>query len=392
MMKQQQTCAGFVMYPAMFLLGICFLSVGCSRSDDAIEPELNMKALDSLFSFFSPEYNYTTEPTMLLGHVARITTPGYPPWQGYYGVVDSIGSEDVNQNSMFRIGSATKVFTATIVLQLMEGGAIHLDTPFNIYLALDEVTYPKIIAFSGVTIRHLLSHRSGLPRISSTTFYEVHEYTDSISQLERMKFLFTEGEPEFAPGTEYAYRNTNFNILGLVIEAVTGSPYHKVLQDNICTRINLANTNLLNYDIQANDSRIAHGYNRNFDGTLFHGSQAWAAGGLVSTARDLSVFMEALVNGNLYTWPTTFQHMVTPGEGSSYGLGMVVQQTQQGVSYGHGGAIFGYNTRMEYFPVLNSIVISTMSFNGYDFVVVNWYDDFCFPVINEIRRAGNRLQ
>jgi D-alanyl-D-alanine carboxypeptidase len=95
-----------------------------------------------------------------------------------------VGYGEVNMNSMFRIGSATKMFTATIILQLWEEGLLNLDTPFNTYLALDEINYPKINQYSKVTIRNLLSHRSGLPRISSTTFFDDYFYTDSITQME----------------------------------------------------------------------------------------------------------------------------------------------------------------------------------------------------------------
>jgi D-alanyl-D-alanine carboxypeptidase len=202
-----------------------------------------------------------------------------------------------------------------------------------------------------------------------------------------MRFLFTEGEPEFEPGAQYAYRNSNFNILGLVIERATGKPYHEVLQERIYSRLGLENTHLLNFDISADDERIAHGYTQTFDGTHYHGSQAWAAGGLVSNVRDLSMLMRALVDGALFQQQATFDLMVSPAEGSHYGFGMFVTSSQQGLSYGHGGAIFGYNTKLEYFPDVDAIVSTNMTFNGYDFVVVNWLDDFCYPVLAEVRRV-----
>ena len=107
----------------------------------------------------------------------------------------------------------------------------------------------------------------------------------------------------------------------------------------------------------------------------------------MSTARDLSVLMEALVDGDLFQHQSTFDLMVSPEEGGHYGFGMFVSQTQEGLAYGHGGGVFGYNTRMEHFPDPGVTVVSTMSFNGYDFMVTNWYDDFCFRVVQEVRRA-----
>jgi D-alanyl-D-alanine carboxypeptidase len=204
-----------------------------------------------------------------------------------------------------------------------------------------------------------------------------------------MKYLFTDGHPEFEPGSQYGYRNSNFNVLGLVIEVVTDSLYHSVLKERIYNKIDLKDTYLLDHDIFPDDERIAHGYTQDFDGTLYHGSQPWAAGGMVSSVSDLSIFVNALVRGELFRETSTFSLMVTPANGSSYGLGIFIRDDQEGISYGHGGGIFGYNLRLEYFPQFETTIISAMSFNGFDFIVTNWYDDICYPAIRHIRYVQN---
>jgi CubicO group peptidase (beta-lactamase class C family) len=365
----------------LIVLLFCILLVNCSEDSD---PQINSLVLDNIFEDFSPIYNYTDESTELLAHGAKVISPK-GNWSAYKGVKDSLRSEEIDANSLFRIGSATKMFTAVIILQLWEEGLINLDASFNTYLSLYEETHPNITDFNGVTIRHLLSHRSGIPRISSTTFFDYYYYTDAITQEERLKFLFTDGEPEFAPGTQYAYRNSNFNILGYVIEKITGDPYYKVLQDRIYNKIGLTNTYLLNYDLESNNSQIAHGYTGTFDGINYHGSQAWAAGGILSTVDDLSIFMKALVEGRLFLNNHTFDLMVTSAYNSHYGLGIFLTETEEGISYGHGGAIFGYNIKLEYFTSSKTIIISTLSFYGYDFFVVNWFDDFCYPILEELQ-------
>jgi D-alanyl-D-alanine carboxypeptidase len=235
------------------------LLAGCSdgaTTDPDPEPTesgLNTTRLDSLFFHFAPEYNYTDEPTHMLGHASQVSVSGLDTWTATLGIVDTVGSDSVRVNSVFRIGSITKVFTATIILQLWEEGLVDLDSSFNHYLELDPETYPKISEFKDVTLRHLLSHRSGLPYISSTTFFDVHDYTDSIAQPERVRFLFSEGEPEFEPGAQYAYRNSNFNVLGLIIEHVCERQYHEVLQQRIYSPLGLENTHLLDFDMARDD-------------------------------------------------------------------------------------------------------------------------------------------
>jgi CubicO group peptidase (beta-lactamase class C family) len=364
------------------------VSYGCSdgRSGPRL-PVLHEDFFDSLFIGFSPRYNYTEGETRVLAHIARVSPSGMRSWQRSMGVTDSLNTRLINQSSVFRVGSITKVFTATMILQLWEEGLVDLDAPFNDYLGLDEATHKTIPEFAGVTVRHLLSHRSGIPRISSTSFFDVYGYEAPVTQSERMRFLFTEGEPEFAPGSQYAYRNSNFNILGLIIEKVTGTSYENVLRDRICSPLGLPQTSVLGQGISPNDYRMARGYFQGFDGTRFHGSHAWAAGGIVSDVYDLTLFMEALVSGRLFQDPSTFTAMVSPVAGSHYGLGMFIRETPIGASYGHGGGIFGYYAELEYLPELQTVVAATFTFSGVDFIVTNWWEDFYIPALQEVRES-----
>ena len=370
-----------------YVVILSILSLFLTLCSEQEQSGLRKKVLDNYFTSFNPEYNYADKETDLLAHAALVHTTGSKTWQAYSGITDSLGSAEINENSVFRIASATKMFTSVLILQLWEEGMIDLDAPFNQYLGLDTVNFSSVRLFDEVTIRHLLSHRSGIPRISSTTFFDHFFYTDSITQMARMTYLFNDSYPEFDPGSQYAYRNSNFNILGLVIERVSGDQYHEVLREKITIPLGLTNTHVLDYDIRNDDVRMAHGYTQTFDGIHYHGSQAWAAGGLVSTVKDLAAFMQSLTSGEIFENQTTFDLMVTPVAGGHYGLGIFIRLTDEGLTYGHSGAIFGYNTRFEFFPELDATIISTMSFNGYDFMVVNWYDDFCFPVVEEIRHV-----
>ena len=129
-------------------LVLTLLSAACADTGTGIEPDLNEVYLDGLLFGFSPVYNYTSQPTRILGHIARVTPRELRPWQRSMGFNDRDESREINQSSLFRIASVTKMFTATVVLQLWEEGLVDLDAPFNDYLELDEVTHPKIPLFA----------------------------------------------------------------------------------------------------------------------------------------------------------------------------------------------------------------------------------------------------
>ena len=92
----------------------------------------------------------------MLAHVARVKVKGFDSWEVFTGVADSLGSAKAQMNSIFRVASVTKMFTATLILQLWEEGLVDLDTPFNDYLVLDTVTYSKITLFKEKTSSYYL--------------------------------------------------------------------------------------------------------------------------------------------------------------------------------------------------------------------------------------------
>ncbi|MER7701913.1 serine hydrolase domain-containing protein [Kitasatospora sp. NPDC097605] len=262
------------------------------------------------------------------------------------GVGDVSTGAKVPRDGQVRIGSNTKTFTAAVVLQLVGEGRIRLDAPVERYL-------PGVVDGSGITVRQLLQHTSGLPNYTRYLGDDVRLY-----QPRELVEIALRHPADFAPGEGWAYSNTNYVLAGLVVQEVTHRPLAEEIDRRVIRPLGLRHT----YFPAPGDTAIReahpHGYYRESAGgplidiTDMDPSWAWAAGQLVSTTSDLNRFFGALVDGELLR-PAQLAEMrrtVDAGKpfapGAKYGLGLVSSPLScGGVSWGHGGSIPGYETR-----------------------------------------------
>jgi D-alanyl-D-alanine carboxypeptidase len=281
-------------------------------------------------------------------------------WTGSAGVRELSGGK-VPTNGRFRAGSITKTFMTTVVLQLVNEGKVVLDDPIEKYL-------PRYGFDPRITVRMLLRHTSGLfnytgdvtadgipdPGIPlfGTDFVENRFRTYTPAEL----IDFALSKPaRFAPGTDWRYSNTNFIVIGQLVERVTGTPYAVQVQRRILAPLHLRETVFpgTRKDIPGPH---AHGYYAYWDAGQFHVLDAtrinpsWAgsAGEIISTTRDLDTFNKALLGGRLLP-ANLLAEMMTPSLSPAYGLGMELLDagpTCGGVYYGHTGGIHGYQSLM----------------------------------------------
>jgi D-alanyl-D-alanine carboxypeptidase len=259
--------------------------------------------------------------------------------------------ERLRADHAFRVGSITKTFVATIVLQLAAEGVLRLDDSVERWL-------PGVVPNGGaITLRHLLNHTSG-----------VYNYTDDPELLgafvrnplevwapAALVGLATRHPPLFAPGTSWAYSNTGYILLGLVVERATGTTVAEQLRRRIFEPLALTRTSLPDAPLLA--PPFAHGYlgpgngliatprGRPADVTVWSPSWAWAAGALVSTAGDLARFYGALLGGELLSARELDAMRTTVPIGfrrDDYGLGLTRIELTCGEAWGHGGSVFGY--------------------------------------------------
>jgi D-alanyl-D-alanine carboxypeptidase len=254
----------------------------------------------------------------------------------------------------FRAGSIVKTFVAAAILQLAEEGKFALDDPLP--AVLPQAVVARIAEADRITVRMLLNHTSGIPEYADEEFNRV-VVTDPhrVWQVDELLELSAAHPRQFEPGERYAYSNTDYNLLGLVIEEATGKPWRTVVREQVIDRLELGNTSLPEPGGTSVGSDGAHGYElvdgEPLDVTDVDPSMAGAAGGhaLVTTTEDLARVMDALLAGELFERPETLEEMLTfvdaadvPGK-VGYGLGIERYMLPGGVEMiGHLGTTAGY--------------------------------------------------
>ena len=285
------------------------------------------------------------ESAMTAHEVPGVIVGLWSPSETYvrtFGVADEAAGTPMQTTFFHRIGSITKTFTVTAVLQLVDAGRVRLDDPIATYV--DGVPRGE-----EVTLRHLAGMRSGLPdythdpTMSSAFYGDPHR---SFTPSDLLHHAFAQPS-HFAPGAEYEYSNTNAVLLGLVVEKVTGERLSDYLQKHVFAPSALTHTSL------PVDSALpephATGYSENPKGTPqvatdWNPSWAWAAGGVISTLDDLRLWAKALATGTLLRPETQHQRLKTDRDG--YGLGVF----DVAGWIGHNGSVPGYQTVAVYLP------------------------------------------
>lgn len=262
-----------------------------------------------------------------------------------YGLANVELNVPVQPDSLFEIGSLTKQFTATAILLLAQDGKLSVDDQVRQHLP----EAPN--AWAGITLRHLLTHTSGLKSYTGLDGFELRRH---LSHTDFIKAIAAQ-PVEFKPGEGWKYCNTGYNLLGFVIERVSGRSYWDFLSDRILRPLGMNSTsNRLPTLVLTN--RVA-GYEQtnhvliNRDPDL---TDVFSAGALVSTAPDLARWCRALDGEELLT-PATKRLMWTPvrlndGRETKYGFGWFIDRFEGHLNTGHGGSTSGFSASIQRFP------------------------------------------
>ncbi|MEW6195366.1 MAG: serine hydrolase [Bacteroidota bacterium] len=253
----------------------------------------------------------------------------------------------------FRLGSITKQFTATLIMQQVEQGKIKLDGKLSEYLP-----YYRKDTGDKVTIHMLLTHTSGIPSYTnqqdfrekvSRKFYEPDDFVKE----------YCSGDLEFEPGSQFVYNNSGYFILGAILEKVTGMKYDKLLKEKIFTPLGMNNSG---YDWSDDIlPKRAAGYEKTFTGyrnaPFLDMSLPYAAGSLYSTVEDLFTWNKSFYSEKILkkdSWDKMFSGYIPAFGRAQYGYGWAIDKYFDGIDslkvITHGGGINGFNTIGYYIP------------------------------------------
>lgn len=260
-----------------------------------------------------------------------------------YSQINGTEKKALTAANRFRIGSITKMFTATMILQLVDEGKLKLTDGLDKFV-------PEVPNAKKITIVQILSHRSGIPNISRGQNPQRNVNTTPMTKDEHLA-LIVKATPDFEPDTKSLYSNSGYFLLGLIIEKLTGKSYEETLQKKIASKIGLKDTYTAtgNIDVNKNESLtyfiIPGGDWKQVPET--HPSLLFGAGAIVSTPNDLAKFIQALFDGKLIS-KESLNQMKTMRD--SEGFGMVTFEFAGKTFYGHTGGADNYGAWLAYLP------------------------------------------
>ncbi len=269
-------------------------------------------------------------------------------YRGARGRADLDAGTPLAPGDRFRIGSITKQFAAAGVLALVDAGQVKLDDPLSKYV-------PDYPGGERITVLQLLNHTSGVKSYTGIPGYMAGPIRSDLTTAQLID-VFKSLPVDFEPGAEWAYNNSGYVLVGALIEAASGQPWHEYLRRTFFEPLGMRDTGY-GHD-PAVVARQVKGYT--FDGGTsvpampLSMTQPHAAGALVSSVDDLLIWNRALHEGRVLK-PETYRQMITPvgkaaQPGVGYGFGLAVDTVRDRPQLQHGGGIFGFSTQLSYLP------------------------------------------
>jgi D-alanyl-D-alanine carboxypeptidase len=268
-------------------------------------------------------------------------------------------------NDILLAGSVGKTYVAAVALQLVKEGKINLDERIEKYLG-QEKWFSRLPNAKEITVRQLMNHTSGLVRYEFKDQFtkDLTANVDKVWRPEELVAYILDEKAPFEAGKGWDYSDTNYIVLGIIIERVTGKKYYDLAKTRVLNPLKLANT-------FPQDSRTIKGLVQGYAGAdnPFGGTDAmisggkfainpqfeWTGGGMATTAEDLARWAKLMYEGKAFDAALLSQMLEgvsAPmlGRDAKYGLGVIIRPTRSGLAYGHSGFFPGYMTEMMYFP------------------------------------------
>jgi len=320
------------------LIGLTIVAV-VARNNKSFSPQIR-RQLERIVDDTIKKYNTP-------GAIVGVWQGNRKAWIYAKGISNIETKRKIEPDDRFRIASNTKTFIAVVVLQLVDEKKLKLEDRLDKFV-------PKIPHSDKITIRQLLNHTSGIyDFISDEDFQKVY-WNNPLKKWtpqEEIDIILAH-KPDFKPGEKWNYSNSNYTLLGIIIEKVTGAKVETEVQERIIKPLGLSNTS---FPVSpAMPGKYTHGYIDDENGvlkdiTLVDPSCAWTSGAIISNLYDLKRWVEAAARGELLSDAMKREHLrwVPTGiEGFEYGLGIL---NVHGF-IGHNGKILGYKSFILHSP------------------------------------------
>lgn len=283
-----------------------------------------------------------------------------------YSQIKGTEKKPLTASNRYRIGSITKMFTAAMILQLVEKGKLKLTDTLDKF-------FPQIPNAKKITIVQILAHRSGIPNVRRDQNPQGNVNTTPITKDE-MLALIAKATPDFEPDSKQSYSNSGYFLLGLILEKLTGRAYGEALKERITSKIGLKDTYTATGSIDVNKNESLTYLNVGGDWKQVpetHPSILFGGGAIVSTPNDLAKFIQALFDGKIVS-KENLDQMKTIRDGGGLGIGMEPFTFAGKTFYGHTGGGDNYGAWLAYLPEEKLAVAYTTNAKVY-------------PVVNIVR-------
>jgi D-alanyl-D-alanine carboxypeptidase len=324
-------------------------------------------AENSLASQLQKILNESLTNSLTPGAVLLVSSPEIGTIIVAGGLADKVADIKMMGTDNFRIASMSKTFLAVTVLKLVEQGKLNLNAKIADLLP-DFIDIKRIPNGSRVTIKELLQMRSGIPN-----YVKFQAYTNITTKMDVKKwtpqlliYLIYDEKPSFEPGTSYEYSNTNYLLLQLIVEKLTGGTLAAAIRQQILEPLQLKNTFVETIESNESNTIKTHGYaiekNKLTDVTHFNDGFGLGDAGMISTAADINHFLQALLKDKTLLSPTSLQQLLATQE--DYGLGIYQEKIDGERAWTHNGLTSGFQGQYYYFPNQKlSIILLTNNFD-----------------------------
>ncbi len=347
---------------ALLLINSCTLDITApvEPPPDTWDPALNTHPDGPVFQALLNRYVSEGLP----GVVLFVRTPE-GQWNGAAGYARIESGDRMTPTHRHFAASVTKMYIAAAVLILAEDGLIDLDARIGAYLPAP--VYEGVPNAATATVRQLLGHTSGIPDFNDVLAYELDTLNDPMGYYPPDRLLgYLEGESAFcAPGNCYFYSNTNYLLLALLMDHVTGSSHADVVSDRIILPLGLEATYYKNEPGYPTPPGLVNSYHdlegdgriMNVSDMTIHFNGMFVGNtGLIASSADYAVFIEALLGGGLIG-TEMLGEMLERTESETYGLGLGFVETPYGTGVGHDGGDLGILSEVRRFPDLDATIV-----------------------------------